>query len=154
AGLESPDTRHAATPGAPSVRWAEGAMPELRRFPGWLGSVDEIDRAAAGRGLISSDSAGRVVRRVPLIADVAGTATPALSLEMWRVAAGVRSLTVSAPSQGLMQVSFADAHIPVQADGTIWVRYGRHDPARFVSAAEVLAGTADPELFASKLVLV
>src|SRR5262249_38720459 len=102
----------------------------------------------------SSDTTGRVVRRVPLLADVAGTVTPALSLEMWRIAAGARSLAVSPPSHGLMQISFADARIPVQADGGIWVRYGHHDPARFVSASQILAGTADPELFASKLVLV
>jgi serine phosphatase RsbU (regulator of sigma subunit)/CHASE2 domain-containing sensor protein len=153
AGLESPDPRHAA-PGAPPVRWASGEIPPLRRFAGWLGSVDELDRAAAGRGLISSDASGRIIRRIPLLADVAGTATPALSLEMWRVATRARALAVSAPSQGLMQISFADAHIPVQEDGTIWVRYARHDPALFVSASEVLAGTADAELFASKLVLV
>jgi len=107
AGLEAPEPGHAA-PGAPPVRWAGGEIPALRRFPGWLGSVEELDRAAAGRGLISSDTSGRVVRRIPLLADVAGTATPALSLEMWRIAAGGPALGVSAPSQGLMQISFAD----------------------------------------------
>jgi CHASE2 domain-containing sensor protein len=154
AGLESPDERRAAPPATPPIRWAGGQMPPLRRFAGWLGSVDEIDRAAAGRGLISSDSTGRVVRRVPLIADVAGAATPALSLEMWRVATGARSLSVSAPRYGVVQVAFGNVHIPAQADGAIWLRYSPHDPSRFVSASQVLAGTADPELFASKLVLV
>ena len=154
AGLEAADPRRAAPPAAAPVRWAGGELPQLRRFAGWLGSVDELDRAAAGRGLISSDATGRVVRRIPLIADVAGTATPALSLEMWRVATGAAMLSVSAPRSGLVQVAFGDVRIPAQADGTIWLRFSRHDPSRFVSAAEVLAGTADPELFASKLVLV
>ena len=35
-----------------------------------------------------------------------------------------------------------------------WLRYSPHDPARFVSAAEVLAGKAAPELLRDKLVLV
>jgi CHASE2 domain-containing sensor protein/serine phosphatase RsbU (regulator of sigma subunit) len=154
AGLEAPDPRRLMPPTAPPVRWAAGAPPELRRFAGWLGSVDELDRAAAGRGLISSDATGRVVRRVPLLADVAGTTTPALALEMWRVATGTPSFSVSAARNGLLTVSIGDIRIPAQADGVVWLRYSRHDPSRFVSASQVLAGKADPELLASKLVLV
>jgi serine phosphatase RsbU (regulator of sigma subunit) len=154
AGLEAPDPRRLAPPGAPPVRWASGEPAELRRFAGWLGSLDELDRAAAGRGLISVDATGRIVRRVPLIADVAGTATPALALEMWRVATASPAITVSATRDGLLQVTVGDIRIPAQGDGAIWLRYSRHDPARFVSAAEVFAGKANPELFASKLVLI
>jgi len=36
----------------------------------------------------------------------------------------------------------------------MWLRYSRHDPTRFVSAADLLAGEADPELLRAKLVLV
>src|SRR5262249_5906337 len=155
AGLEAPDPRRLTPPSAAPVRWVGGGEPpELRRFAGWLGSVDAVDQAAAGRGLISTDSTGQIVRRVPLIADVSGTVTPALTLEMWRVATGTPAFAVSAPRSGVMQVAVGDIHIPAQDNGSVWLRYGRHDPARFVSAAEVLAGKADPELFRSKLVLI
>jgi adenylate cyclase len=154
AGLEAPDPRHLVPPTAPPVRWAGGEPPELRRFAGWLGSLDELDRAAAGRGLISSESTGRIVRRVPLLANVAGSATPALALEMWRVATGTPAFGVSAVRGGLLHVTVGDIRIPAQADGAIWLRYSPHDPSRFVSASRVFAGKADPELFAAKLVLI
>jgi len=154
AGLEAPDPRHLSPPAAAPVRWASGEPPHLRRFAGWLGNVDEIDRAAAGRGLISSDATGRVVRRVPLLADVGGTITPALTLEMWRVATGTAAFGLRPLRGGLLEISVGDIRIPAQATGSIWLRYSRHDPSRFVSAAEVLDGKADPELFSSKLVLV
>jgi CHASE2 domain-containing sensor protein/serine phosphatase RsbU (regulator of sigma subunit) len=154
AGLEAPDPRRLAPPAAAPVRWIAGEQPELRRFPGWLGSLDELDRAAAGRGLISSDATGRIVRRVPLIADVAGTVTPALTLEMWRVATGTPAFSVREQRGGLLEVAVGDLRIPAQRNGSIWLRYSRHDPARFVSAADVLGGKVSAELFRSKLVLV
>jgi adenylate cyclase len=154
AGLEAPDPRRLAPPGAAPVRWASGEPPELRRFAGWLGSLEELDRAAAGRGLISSDAIGRIVRRVPLLADVAGTVTPALTLEMWRVATGAPAFSVGPLRGGLLEVAVGDIRIPAQANGSVWLRYSPHDPSRFVSAADVLAGKADAELFRSKLVLV
>jgi adenylate cyclase len=153
AGLEAPDPRRLAPPTAAPVLWTAGEQPELRRFPGWLGSLDELDRAAAGRGLISSDATGRVVRRVPFLADVAGTATPALTLEMWRVATGTPAFTVSPLRGGLLEVVVGTIRIPMQRNGSIWLRYGRHDPARFVSAADVLDGKVSAETFASKMVL-
>ena len=154
AGLEAPDPRRLTPPSAAPVRWLAGEQPELRRFPGWLGSLDELDRAAAGRGLISSDATGRVVRRVPLLADVSGTVTPALTLEMWRVATGTPAFSVSHQRGGLLEVAVGDLRIPAQGNGSIWLRYSKHDPARFVSASQVLAGKANAEMFRSKLVLV
>ena len=94
------------------------------------------------------------MRRVPLLADVAGTVTPALTLEMWRVATGTPAFSVREQRGGLLEVAVGDIGIPMENNGAMWVRYSRHDPARFVSAAEVLAGKANAELFQSKLVLV
>ena len=154
AGLEAPDPRRLAPPAAAPVHWSAGEPAGLRRFAGWLGSVEELDRAAAGRGLISSDATGRIVRRVPLLADVAGTVTPALTLEMWRVATASPSFSVKPSRGGLLEITVGDIRIPAQDNGAIWLHYSRHDPSRFVSAAEVFAGKADPELFRSKLVLI
>jgi len=154
AGLEAPDPHRQAAPAAAPVRWIGGEPPELRRFAGWLGSLEELDRAAAGRGLISSDATGRIVRRIPLLADVAGTVTPALTLEMWRVATGTPAFSVAPQRGGLLEVAVGDIRIPTQGNGSIWLRYSPHDPARFVSASEVLSGKAPLELLRSKLVLV
>jgi adenylate cyclase len=134
-------------------RPAEGTPP-LRQYGRQLASVPEIDRAAAGRGLISVDMPERLVRRVPLVARVGDEPVPALALELCRVGTGARHFALSDAGAGLLRVEFADAAIPVQKDGTMWLRYSPHDQSRFVSAAQVLAGGADPELIRDKLVLV
>ena len=127
--------------------------PPLREYGKLLSSVPEIDRAAAGRGLISVDLPERLVRRVPLVARVGDTPVPALALELWRVGTGARQFSLSDAGNGLLLVEFAAASVPVQRDGSMWVRYSRHDQTRFVSASQLLAGEADPELLRSKLVL-
>jgi adenylate cyclase len=154
AGLDEPDPRQPGPPRAAPVRWVSGAPASLRSFAGSLGSLEEIDRAAAGRGLISVDTRARIVRRIPLIADVAGVTVPAFTLEAWRVATGASAFAVRPTRSGLLEVTVGGIRIPAQQDGSLWLRLSRHDPARFVSAAAVLAGEADPQLFESKLVLV
>ena len=117
-------------------------------------SVPEIDQAAAGRGLISVDAPERVVRRVPLMARVGERVVPALALELWRVATGAPGIDLKQDGAGLLEARFADAVIPLQRDGSIWLRYSRHDPTRFISADDVLGTRTDPELIRDKLVLV
>ena len=43
--------------------------------------------------------------------------------------------------------------MPIQADGSLWIHYTKHDPARFVSAADVLEGRDDPALIERKIAL-
>jgi adenylate cyclase len=154
AGLEAPDPRFVQPPGAATVRLSTAAETQLRAFPGYLASIPEIDRAAAGRGLISVDSAERIVRRVPMLAKVAGSTVPALSLELWRIASGASELTVREAGAGVLEMSFADAKIPVQRDGSMWLRYSRHEPARFVSASDILGGRASTAQLHSRIVLI
>ena len=126
----------------------------LLNFDARLSSIDELARAAAGQGLISAESPARIVRRVPVVARVQGGIAASLGVEMLRVATGSPALSVGPPDAGLLEVRFGDVRIPAQADGTAWIRYTRHDPGRFVSAAAVLDGSIDPELLKRKLVLV
>ena len=128
--------------------------PPLRRYARYLASVPEIDQAAAGRGLISVDVPERLVRRVPLVAKVGDAPVPALALELWRVGSGAREFSLSDAAGQLLTVQFADASVPVQRDGSMWLRYSPHDPARLVSGADVLAGMVEPDLLRDKLVLV
>lgn len=149
AGLEGRDQRFPRAPQAAPVKIAPGGEPALRSFEGSVQNRPELERAAAGRGLINVDSGERGVRQVPLVARVAGTVVPALSIEMLRVAAGV-------PFLGLSQdrLTLGDLAIPVERDGTFWLHYGRDDAERLVSAGEVLAGKVKPDMFESKLVLI
>lgn len=149
AGLEERDRRFPNAPQAAPVRIAAQHSPALRRFAGSLQSRPELDRAAAGRGLLNAESGERGVRQVPLAARVAGTIVPALSVEMLRVAAG-------APVLGLSEdrLALGDLQIPIERDGGFWLYYAKHDSDRFVSAADVLAGRTRPDTFERKLVLI
>lgn len=154
AGLEGTDARFPTPPATVPVHIRSRAAPALRYFSGHLANVPVLDRAAAGHGLISADAGDRIVRRVPLLAQIEGNVVPALSLELWRVATGAAEFVVGDAAGSLHEVSFADARVPMQRDGSVWLRYSRHDPERFVSAADVMAGRTDPELLRGRLVLV
>ena len=124
------------------------------RYEGALRSVDEIDRVARGHGLLNVQPERGVVRRVPLVASAADAVLPTFGVEMLRVAAGAPLLTVRVGASGIEAVGINDLLVPTEPDGSVRVRFGRHDPSRFVSAAEVLAGTAPAHLFERKLVLI
>jgi CHASE2 domain-containing sensor protein len=154
AGLEYRDRRFPLAPRAAPARQSSGRELPLRRFDGHLQSRAEIDRAAAGRGLLSVDSPDRVIRSVPLVARIGDVVVPALSVEMVRVAAGVAALGIEDRGGERVALVLGDLAIPVQSDGSLRPHFGHHDPGRFVSAEEVLSGKAPPELLRDKLVLV
>jgi adenylate cyclase len=154
AGLQHRDRRYPFPPQSVPVRQNAARELPLLSFDGHLQSRPEINRAAAGRGLISVESSDRVVRRVPLAGRIGRVIVPALSVEMVRIAVGSPPLRIDDRGGENVTVSVADVNIPVQSDGSMQVYFGRHDPERFVSAEEVLSGKAAPELFRDKLVLV
>jgi serine phosphatase RsbU (regulator of sigma subunit) len=153
AGLESRDPRFERPPAAPPMLLGPGLRLDLRHFPGHLQSLPQIDDAAAGRGLLSVDPESNVIRRAPAVARVGDVLVPSLSVEMLRVASRA-PLALLRGARGEIEVRIGDAAIPAQADGRFWIRFGPHDPARFVSAAEVLAGQVAGEALERKLVLV
>jgi adenylate cyclase len=124
------------------------------RYEGALRSVEEIDRVARGHGLLNVEPERGVVRRMPLVAGAADAVLPSFGVEMLRVATGAPLLTVRVGVSGVEAVGINDLLVPTEVDGSVRVRFGRHDPSRFVSAAEVLAGTAAAHLFERKLVLI
>lgn len=142
AGLESRDRRFPFPPRAAPVRLSR-ELP-LRRYDGHLQSRAEISRAAAGLGLLSTES----TRRVPLVARVGPVVVAALSVEMLRVASGASALRIDEA------LHIGEVKVPIQPDGTFHVHFGPHDPQRFVSADMVMSGRADPQLLRDKLVLV
>ena len=153
AGLEYRDRRYPFPPGVAATKISSMRELPLRRFDGHLQSRPEINKAADGRGLISSDSK-QIVRRVPLIARIGGVIVPALSVEMIRVAAGVPVLRLTDHGGERVTLGLGNLEIPVQSDGSLYVWFGQHDEERFISAEDILSGTASHELLANKLVLI
>jgi len=128
-------------------------LPHLWHFRSALTSLKQIDAAAVSRALLNADIRHGVVRRVPLLAAVGNAPFPSLSLETLRVGVGAPAISVRTGAHGIESIGIGDVLIRSEADGHLWVRFGPHDPARFVSATDVIAGTVDRELIAGKLVL-
>ena len=150
------DPRFPNPPKAAPVITAGERWKNIHSVPGWIGSVDVIDRAAAGRGLMSSGPQDQVVRRAPLLARVQGTLVPSLALETVRVAAGTGIRIDDAPG-GLLSLRIGrEVATRLQDDGTTWMRYSTYESGkdRIVSAFELMSGKADPERIRNKLVLV
>jgi serine phosphatase RsbU (regulator of sigma subunit) len=154
AGLEFRDRRFPFPPQAAPTKITSRRDLPLLRFDGHLQSRPEINRAAAGRGLLSAESVDRVIRRVPAVARVGQVVVPSLAVEMVRVATGSAGFHIDDRGGEDVALVVGDVAIPVQSDGSLRVHFGRHDPERFVSAEEVLSGKASPDLFRDKLVLV
>ncbi|MGH6884696.1 MAG: CHASE2 domain-containing protein, partial [Geminicoccales bacterium] len=153
AGLEVPDPRFERPPPAVPVLIADAAELALRHFAGHLQSLPQIDAAAAGRGLLSVDPESNVIRQALAAARIGDVIVPALSVELVRVATGA-PLALIGRGRDQLEVRLGDIAIPAHADGRFWIRYGRHDPARFVSAAQVLEGSVTARELEGKLVLV
>ena len=146
--LEGADRlRHARRRSEAAPRHLPGAAAQCRR---------RIEEAAAGRGLFSiKPERDGVVRRVPIVMDADGVMVPSLTLEMLRVVTGAGAILVRTdPQLGIKSVAIPGLEIPTDPNGQLWVHYGLHDPARYVSAKDVLEGRVPPERVAGKLVLV
>jgi len=153
AGLESPDPRFPHPPTVAPVLLANSSRVSLREFGGHLQSLPSIDAAAAGRGLLSVDPESSVIRAALGAARIGEVIVPALTVEMLRVASGA-PLAIVGVDRDQLEIRVGDLSIPAQGDGRVWIHYGPHDPARFVSAVEVLDGTVPRERLEHKLVLV
>lgn len=128
--------------------------PKVRHFLSALSNLDELENSARGHAILSVDLEEGVVRRVPLVARIGQTLMPALSLEMLRVALGASSFAIQSSPAGIEGVSVGDLLIPTQSDGSIWVHYSQHDPSRFISASQLLAGDFQAEWLTGKLILI
>ena len=155
-GLDTgPETAARAPARIVPTRTTGGAPSTLRRFDLLLRNINEIDAAARGQGLINAALDGGAVRRVPLVSEVGGVITPSFALEMLRIAAAGRPEIALRVDHGMVRsVGTGPFMIPTQADGSVWLRYARRPAHRFVSAADVLSGTAGAELFRDRLVLI
>jgi len=126
----------------------------LPSFGSMLRSLREIDLGAPGHGLMNADrDPDGVIRRMPLVSSVAGSLTPSLGLEVLRLAASLPGVELHLQPGRVKGVVVGPLAIPSQADGTLWLDFSPHDPARFVSAADLLADRTPAGLFDQKLVL-
>jgi adenylate cyclase len=129
--------------------------PFLVTFPGLLRNIPPIEQAAAGRGLFSIDpERDGIVRRVPVVMDAQDGLVPSLTMEMLRVVSRSSAILIRTDQTGVRTVALPGLEVPTDKNGQFWVHFNRHDPARYVSAADILNGRAPPDRFRGRLVLV
>jgi serine phosphatase RsbU (regulator of sigma subunit) len=154
AGVEQQGSAIANSRTAPFRVRGSDPTPHLRHFAGTLRSLEQLDAAAPGHGLLSVDPSGGVVRLVPLLASVDGILTPALSMEVLRIGTQTPAFVVVGEPDRMAGIGIGDVFIPTNADGSVWVHFGLHDEDRFVSATDVLHGRVDPEQLRGKIALI
>jgi len=143
----------------PQVSVAELGGDPRQYLEGHIGMVRNLpilDFAALGRGVFNPNpEADGIIRRVPAVVNVGGVLVPALSLEMLRVATGnLTTMIRSAPGLGIKDLVVKPNIIPTDAKSRIWVNFSYHDKAKYVSAKDVLNGTANPGQIMNKLVII
>ena len=125
------------------------------KFPGLLRNTSILEKAAAGRGLLTiNPERDGIVRRVPMILQAQGTAMPSLTLEMLRVVTGTDTILIRSDHAGIKNIGLKGFQIPTDANGQLWVHFARRDPSIYVSATDLLAGNVPPEKIKGKLVLI
>jgi adenylate cyclase len=133
------------------------ATKTVLNFAGLVRNRPELEKAAQGIGLftIKPEQDG-IIRRVPMVVAVGDTLYPSLSVEMLRVATGNPTIAVELDHAGMVGIIVDKRFpiIPTDSIGRTWVHYTPHDPARFVSAKDVLEGNVQREKLAGHFILI
>lgn len=134
----------------------ESALPSgVLRFPRALGSIPDLEEVARGQGLVNGapDPDG-TVRRVPLLASVAGQPTPGFALDLARVALGLDAIGVRGGQGGLVAVTLGPRVLPADRDGRMRLHFGQIPAVATLSAVDVLRRPARADRFRGKVVIV
>jgi adenylate cyclase len=124
-------------------------------FPGLLRNTPVLEKAAAGRGLLTiNPERDGIIRRVPMIMQAQGATMPSLSFEILRVATGTDTIFIKSDRAGVKSIAVKGFEIPTDRNGQLWIHFAHYDPSLYVSAVDVLEGRVPPEKIARKLVLI
>jgi serine phosphatase RsbU (regulator of sigma subunit)/CHASE2 domain-containing sensor protein len=137
------------------VRFSQPAPKDVATFPLAVANLPLLDGAALGHGLVNGDpDPDGVVRRVPLLAQVAGAPTPGFALELVRIANGADTIGLATSHGRLTAVKVGDRSAPAAADGRLALRFGDWRAIQTTSAADVLRKGLPGDLFKGQIVLV
>ena len=139
----------------PEARFS-GPLPRgVRAFPRAIANLPLLDGAALGHGLVNGDpDDDGMVRRVPLVASVAGAPTPGFAVELVRVAEGADRIDLTTVGGRLTAVQVGDRKVPASADGQLTLRFGDWRKTQTTSAADLFRKGLPGDLFKGQIVLV
>ncbi len=137
----------------------------LIKYPGLLANVPEFEKAASGSGTVSvAEEPDGIIRRVPLVSNVAGKIRPTLGLDMIRVAFQGNSIATRTGLNGVEEIiiqtkAIGNASIPTDENGRVWIYYGESDAPKvqqnksryYVSAVDIIKGRVGKDRLQGKL---
>ncbi|MGA7328316.1 MAG: adenylate/guanylate cyclase domain-containing protein [Rhodomicrobium sp.] len=127
----------------------------LLRYPAALKNLPSLEAAASGIAMLTVlPERDGLIRRAPLVLSAGNEIVPGMAVELIRTAAKASSILIKRDAAGVRSVVLAGVEIPADRDGQLWVSFTRHDPKRYVSAADVLAGRINSERITGKIVLI
>ncbi len=135
----------------------------LISYPGLLANVPEFEKNSSGAGTVSvAEEPDGIIRRVPLISNVANVIRPTLGLEMIRVAFQGNSIASRTGINGVEEIiiqtkTIGNAAIPTDENGRVWIYYGESDSIKgensryYVSASDIISGRIGKDRLQGKL---
>jgi adenylate cyclase len=138
----------------------------LHSFTGSVASLQQLEVAAKGNGALTYvPDADGVVRRVPLVLQLAGQPVPTLASELLRVAQNSQIITLRSAGHingflaendngGLGEIRIGELVIPTTANGELWVHYTPRRPERSLPAWKIFAGEIPSESLKGNILLV
>jgi adenylate cyclase len=129
--------------------------PYLMTFPGLIRDIPPLERAAAGRGMLSirAEPDG-IVRRAPMVMKAEDRIVPGLALEILRVVTKSGAIRIKSDVAGLQSVAIPGLEMPTDRNGQLSIYFSHYDPNRYVSANDVLADRVPADRVERKLVLI
>ncbi|MFZ4688878.1 MAG: CHASE2 domain-containing protein [Polymorphobacter sp.] len=137
------------------VRFTAPLPRQVPAFPLATANVFEIEDTARGHGLINGEpDADGVTRRLPMVASIAGHATPTMALELVRVAERRVSVTPELARGELQALRLGNHRIPVDSHGVARLHFGAFAGDGETSAVNILRQPRKPWAFHGKIVLI
>ncbi len=128
----------------------------LPSFVSLVRNVPVIEKAALGHGIFSLvPEPDGVVRRVPTLFLFNDSLYPSLVVEMLRVVTGRRTVLVRTDQAGVKEVGITkNFRIKTDKNGRVWPYFSKSDKSKYISARDVLAGTADANLIKNRMAII
>ena len=135
---------------------AGGGLTQVPRAAGVLCSLVPLGVAASSSGFMNaSTDADGILRRMPQIIEFGGEIYPSLALATVRAGLAADRLAVSDPAAGWPALLLGSRQIPLDADGSVLVRYrGPAGTIPRLSAIEVLRERVRPGALEGRIVFV
>ena len=138
----------------PILQSGADPAPFAPHYPAALRSIEVIDAAASGHGLLPTASEDGVVRHIPALASVGKELLPSLPVDTLRLVAKQAAVQVSADGGGIEALHIGDRTIPTDRDGAWWLHVS--DPAErpHLSVADLMQGKVPADVLAGRIVLI